>query len=161
MLFLTALLIPFSAAVPPCEPRAIITTNTTFAHCTCVREHNSKWIWLVSWRIHRRRQFKYYGHNLNLHASKQQRSTTTCITKFFQLKPLFSFYYCLNCLRPNKRTYWNIQRDYTHRNGYCADISTTGTTLFISWIVRKTDGTTTVAGRTYLLRVLHYSFRDG
>lgn len=161
MLFLTVLLIPFSVAVPPCEPRAIITTNTTFAHCTCVRYHNSKWIWLVSWRIHRRRQFKYYGHNLNPHASKQQRSIITCISKFFQLKHLFSFYYYLNCLRPNKHTYLNTHRDYNDRNGYSAFMSTTGTTLFISRKLGKIGGTTTVAGRTHLLRVLHDSSRVG
>lgn len=154
MLFLTVLLIPFSVVVPPWEPRAIITTNTTFAPCTCVRDHNSKWIWLVIWRIHRRRQFKYYGHNLNLRASKQQRSIITCITKFFQRKPLFSFYYSLNCLKLNKHTYWNIHRDYNHRNGNCAHIPTTGITLFISRIVGTTSGTI-VAGRTHL-RVLHY-----
>ena len=156
MLLLTVLLIPFSVAVPPCEPRAIITTNTIFAHCTCVGYHNSKWIWLVSWRIHRRRQFKYYGHNLNFYASKQQRSIITCKTKFFQLKPNFSFYYGLNCLERNKHIYWNIHRDYAHWNGNCAPIFTTGTTLFISWEIGKIGGTTTVAGRTYLLRVLHY-----
>jgi len=161
MLLLTVLLIPFSVAVPPCEPRAIITTNTIFAHCTCVRDHNSKWIRLVSWRIHRRRQFKYYGHNLNLNASKQQRYIITCITKFVQLQPLFSFYYCLNCLKRNKHTYSNIHRDYAHWDGYCVNISTTGTTLFISWKVGKIGGSTTVAGRTYLLRVLHYSSHAG